>query len=132
MRIKGSFKNYSMLIIIFYIQFMNGVLSEEWLKSIIGFVVCIILIILILGFEFFLKYISINDDVIEVAYLTRRKSIKKIDVDKVFVSMNAIEITNKDDSTIIRIFKSNLSRSNWERIISYFEDKLVYKEKKKK
>jgi len=67
MRIKGSFKNYSMLIIIFYIQFMNGVLSEEWLKSIIGFVVCIILIILILGFEFFLKYISINDDVIEVA-----------------------------------------------------------------
>jgi len=132
MRIKGSFKNYSMLIIIFYIQFMNGVLSEEWLKSIIGFVVCIILIILILGFEFFLKYISINDDVIEVAYLTRRKSIKKIDVDKVFVSMNAIEITNKDDSTIIRIFKSNLSRSNWERIISYFEDKLVYKVKKKK
>jgi len=131
MKIKGSLKNYSMFIVIFYIQFMNGILSEAWLKSIIGFVVWTILIALILGFEFFIKYISLNDDEIEVAYLTRKKSIKNIDVDKVFVSKGGIEITNENKSIIIRIFKSNLTKSNWEKIISCFEDKLVYKTKKK-
>jgi len=131
MKIKGSFKSYSIFIIIFYIQFMNGILSEAWLKSIIGFVVWTILIALILGFEFFIKYISLNDDEIEVAYLTRKKSIKNIDVDKVFVSKGGIEITNENKSIIIRIFKSNLTKSNWEKIISCFEDKLVYKTKKK-
>jgi len=130
MKIKGSLKNYSMFIVIFYIQFMNGILSEAWLKSIIGFVVWTILIALI-SFEFFIKYISLNDDEIEVAYLTRKKSIKNIDVDKVFVSKGGIEITNENKSIIIRIFKSNLTKSNWEKIISCFEDKLVYKTKKK-